>query len=145
MKKALKWIGIVVGALVAFVLISAIGIYINDYGVRRGFPRPGVSQSRIPAGVTTTLVFENVTVIPMDRERVLNEQTVVIEGGRISGIGKNGEAFRKMVHVHPSRPFMALMPLVGSGRHQPKSAPTARSTSVCPGGMNCGAPTLRRE
>ena len=91
MKKILKWLGIVVGALVAFVLIAAVGVYINSYGVRRGFPRPGVSQSRIPAGVTTTLVFENVTVIPMDSERVLDGQTVVIEEGRISGIGKNGE------------------------------------------------------
>jgi imidazolonepropionase-like amidohydrolase len=41
--------------------------------------------------VTTTLVFENVTVIPMNSEQVLDGQTVVIEEGRIAGIGKNGE------------------------------------------------------
>jgi len=90
MKKILKWLGIVIGALVAFVIIAAIGMYINDYGVRRGFPRSGVSQDRIPAGLEITLVIENLTIIPMDREQVLEGQTVVIEEGRIADIGDHG-------------------------------------------------------
>lgn len=32
------------------------------------------------------------------------------------------DSLRKMVQVHPSRPFIALMPLDGAGRHQPKTA-----------------------
>lgn len=34
-----------------------------------------------------TVVFENVNVIPMDRERVLERQTVVVRDGRIADIG----------------------------------------------------------
>ena len=33
------------------------------------------------------IAFEHVTVIPMDRERVLSDQTVVVRGGRIESIG----------------------------------------------------------
>jgi hypothetical protein len=34
-----------------------------------------------------TVVFENVNVIPMDRERVLEQQTVVVRDGRIAHVG----------------------------------------------------------
>lgn len=34
-----------------------------------------------------TVVFENVNVIPMDRERVLERQTVIVRDGRIAAIG----------------------------------------------------------
>src|SRR5712692_6640602 len=34
-----------------------------------------------------TVVFENVNVIPMDRERVLERQTVIVRDGRIAEIG----------------------------------------------------------
>ena len=40
-----------------------------------------------PAGQPQALVFEHVNIIPMDRERVLADQTVVISGGRIEAIG----------------------------------------------------------
>lgn len=34
-----------------------------------------------------TIAFTNVNVIPMDEERVLSDQTVIIRDGRISKIG----------------------------------------------------------
>ena len=34
-----------------------------------------------------TVVFENVNVIPMDRERVIENQTVIVRDGRIAQIG----------------------------------------------------------
>jgi hypothetical protein len=33
-------------------------------------------------------VFTNVTVIPMDRERALEDQTVVVRGDRIADVGR---------------------------------------------------------
>ena len=39
-----------------------------------------------------TVVFENVNVIPMDRERVLEAQTVVVRDGRIAEIGPAAKA-----------------------------------------------------
>ena len=40
-----------------------------------------------PAAFGQIVVFENVNVIPMDRERVLERQTVVVRDGRIAEIG----------------------------------------------------------
>jgi imidazolonepropionase-like amidohydrolase len=40
-----------------------------------------------PAAFGQTVVFENVNVIPMDRERVLERQTVVVRDGRIMQVG----------------------------------------------------------
>ena len=40
-----------------------------------------------PAAFGQTVVFENVNVIPMDRERVLERQTVVVRDGRIAHVG----------------------------------------------------------
>jgi imidazolonepropionase-like amidohydrolase len=45
----------------------------------------------VTAGVASaeTTAFVRVNVIPMDRERVLRDQTVLVEGGRISAIGRD--------------------------------------------------------
>jgi imidazolonepropionase-like amidohydrolase len=92
MKKIVKWIGIVIGILVTLVIIAAAGLLIYDPGVRSAFVKPtGVPQRELPSGVTTTVVIENVTVIPMDSERVLEGYTVVIENGRIADMGVSGE------------------------------------------------------
>jgi imidazolonepropionase-like amidohydrolase len=40
-----------------------------------------------PAGLAQVVAFENVNVIPMDRNRVLERQTVVIRDGRIAQVG----------------------------------------------------------
>ncbi|MEO0560166.1 MAG: amidohydrolase family protein [Bacteroidota bacterium] len=44
-----------------------------------------------PEASTPDLVFENVTVVPMDRERQLESQTVVVRGDRIVEVGPTGE------------------------------------------------------
>lgn len=45
------------------------------------------SKSLSQAPADSTIVITNVNVLPMDRERVLARQTVVVEGGRITRIG----------------------------------------------------------
>jgi len=47
-------------------------------------------SSRGAAQVESALAITNVTVIPMDRERVLRAQTVLIRGGRIVAVGATG-------------------------------------------------------
>ena len=46
----------------------------------------------VPDARGQAVVFENVNVIPMDRERVLERQTVIVRGGRIASIGPAGGA-----------------------------------------------------
>ena len=48
-------------------------------------------SSEGPEASTPDLVFEHVTVIPMDRERQLEDQTVVVRGDRIVEVGPTGE------------------------------------------------------
>jgi len=93
MKKIMKWIGIVIGSMVTLAIIAWIGLMIFSPDVRSAFMPilPGVTQKQLPSGVTTTVVIDNVTVIPMDTERILEEYTVVIKNGRIADMGANGE------------------------------------------------------
>src|SRR5919108_5776309 len=42
------------------------------------------------SGQTPIAVFEQVSVIPMDRERVLADRTVIVRDGRIAEIGASG-------------------------------------------------------
>lgn len=49
---------------------------------------PAVAQDTAPADrATSTVAFTNVTVIPMDRERVLENHTVLVRDGRIERVG----------------------------------------------------------
>jgi imidazolonepropionase-like amidohydrolase len=41
-------------------------------------------------GAATSTAFVHVNVVPMDRERVLRDQTVVVAGGKIVSVGRNG-------------------------------------------------------
>jgi imidazolonepropionase-like amidohydrolase len=89
--KALKWVGIVIGVLVALVIIAFIARHIYDPVTHQSWVKPGISQKEIPAGVNKSVVFVNVTVIPMDSERILEVQTVIIEDHRIAYIGTGGD------------------------------------------------------
>jgi cytosine/adenosine deaminase-related metal-dependent hydrolase len=93
MKKIMTWAGIVIGSLVALAIIAWPGLIIYAPDIHSAFLHtlPGVSQTKLPPGVTTTVVIENVTVIPMDSEHILEGNTVVIENGRIAHMGANGE------------------------------------------------------
>ncbi len=45
------------------------------------------SAPAVPALDTATTAFVNVSVLPMDRERVLRDQTVLVRAGRITAVG----------------------------------------------------------
>lgn len=80
----------------------------GEAGILRQFPRPGetmrspsmmpllfvlaapVVAQQGPPVPPPPLVIENVTVVPMDRERTIPGQTVVIEGRRIVAMGAAG-------------------------------------------------------
>ncbi len=91
MKKVLKWIGIAAVFVVALFIIAYLALYIYMPESSEGWVKSGITQEEIPAGVDTSVVFENVNVIPMDSERVLEGQTVIIEDQRIAVIGASGD------------------------------------------------------
>ncbi len=91
MKTVLKWIGIAVVIVAALVIIALAVLYIYEPDLRSAWVKPGIAQGEIPPGVDTSVVFENVNVIPMDSERILEGQTVVIEDHRIANIGTSAE------------------------------------------------------
>ncbi|HXS25845.1 MAG TPA: hypothetical protein VN719_16540, partial [Gemmatimonadales bacterium] len=41
----------------------------------------------LPVDSTPVVAFESVSVVPMDRERILDGQTVVVRDGKIAEIG----------------------------------------------------------
>jgi cytosine/adenosine deaminase-related metal-dependent hydrolase len=45
----------------------------------------------VTSGQQPSIAFEHVSVIPMDRDRLLSDQTVVVAGGRISAVGPAGQ------------------------------------------------------
>src|SRR5687767_7933277 len=48
---------------------------------------PPEAQQARPSAAPSVAAFVDVNVVPMDRERILERQTVVVQGGRISVIG----------------------------------------------------------
>src|SRR5262245_57245334 len=69
-------------AVALFVLVAAL------LGARR---RPGAPLVRAAPPALETVAFVGVTVIPMDAERRLADQTVVVSEGRIVALGARGE------------------------------------------------------
>jgi imidazolonepropionase-like amidohydrolase len=61
------------------VIMTALAAVVHAQAPAAGAPVPGA-----PAGVTA---FVDVAVVPMDTERVLPGQTVLVEGGRITALG----------------------------------------------------------
>ena len=91
MRTVLKWIGIAAVIVVALVIIAVAAIYIYMPDSHFAWVKPGIAQGKIPDGVETSVVFRNVNVIPMDSERVLEGQTVVVEDHRVADIGTSGD------------------------------------------------------
>ena len=48
---------------------------------------PAVAPAQSPAPLQRTVVFTGVSVIPMDRDTVLRDRTVIVENGRITHVG----------------------------------------------------------
>lgn len=69
------------GTCLSLLLIFAAGFP----GVARSVPQGGVE------GAARTVAFVGVNVVPMDRERVVENQTVVVRDGRIAEIGPAGK------------------------------------------------------
>jgi hypothetical protein len=55
--------------------------------VAMSVPQQASAQAARPATIQATVAITNVTVIPMDRERTLADQTVIIRDGRIETVG----------------------------------------------------------
>lgn len=51
----------------------------------------GINTAKLNKSGQRPIVFENVNVVPMDSERILNAQTVIIQSGRIQNIGLHQE------------------------------------------------------
>lgn len=91
MKTVLKWIGIAAVVVLALVTIAVAVLYIYMPEIHQSWVKPGIAQEDIPLGINTSIVIENVTVIPMDSERILEGQTVLVEDSRIAAIGPSGD------------------------------------------------------
>ena len=47
------------------------------------------SHAQTPSATTSVVAFVNANVIPMDKERVLRDQTVIVANGRITNVGSS--------------------------------------------------------
>src|SRR5262245_42587700 len=75
----------------------------------------GLAQAQAP------VVFTGVSVIPMDRETVLTNQTVMVEGGRISYVGAQRAAPAGATSIDARGKF--LMPAIAEFHaHVPSGA-----------------------
>src|SRR5260370_22793801 len=64
---------------------------------------PGRSQSlREPASSDRPIAFQDISVIPMDTERVLSHQTVIVRSGTITDVGPTSS-----VHLPPGTVVIA--------------------------------------
>jgi len=87
MKKVWKWVGISLGILAVLVIVGGAVVYILVGSEIRAAKKTAIEQELIPAGVEETIAFVDINVIPMDSERILESQTVIIENGRITQLG----------------------------------------------------------
>ena len=53
-------------------------------------PASGLFSQALTSNSQREIVFRSVNVIPMDRERIIDNQTIVVKNGRISAMGKEG-------------------------------------------------------
>ena len=76
------------------VLLLVIGLgllYLTNQGAL-SFSRPYIFRlsERLPTG-NSVVAFKNVTVIPMDRERLIEDQTVLVQDGKIIALDNSGQ------------------------------------------------------
>jgi hypothetical protein len=80
----------------------------------------------VPAFAQGTVVFDGVSVIPMDRETVVPNQTVIVEGGRITYVGARRAAPAGATSVDGRGKF--LMPTIAEFHaHVPSGAQAVHS------------------
>jgi imidazolonepropionase-like amidohydrolase len=112
---------------------------------------PAIAAARSPDSVTA---FVNVSVIPVDRERVLAGQTVLVQGGRITAIGPAGTVTipANAVRVDGQGKFLipglADMHSHSAGRNQPSALAAYLASGVTTIRIMEGGPnelTLREQ
>ncbi|MFC2038236.1 hypothetical protein ACFLUG_00485 [Chloroflexota bacterium] len=92
MKKIWKRVGIGTGICVAVLAIGfGVIVYMDASAMIREAKKTALEPELIPAGIEGTIAFVDVNVIPMDSDCILEEQTVVVENGRITKIGGSQE------------------------------------------------------
>jgi len=91
-KKVWKWVGIGISILtVIAVVVIGLVVYLDASAMIREARKIAIEPELIPSGTGGTIAYINVNVIPMDSERILEEQTVVVEDGKIVQIGSSEE------------------------------------------------------
>ena len=81
----------------------------------------------LPAAAQDAVAFENVTVVPMDRERTLPGHTVLVRGDRIAAVGPDGTVVVPAGAVRVDGAGRWLVPGLGEmhGHVPPPTAPAA--------------------
>ena len=72
-------------------VVIGVVIYLDINSDFRAAEKTAIEPELIPTGIEGTIAFTNISVIPMDSELILEEQTVVIENGRINQLGSSTE------------------------------------------------------
>ena len=99
MNKILKWTVISLVVVFALILVASAAVYLYKPGLRESWVKPGVDQEDLPTEISAPTAFKNVNVIPMDRERVLESQTVVVEDRRITYVGNDDNEIPADAHI----------------------------------------------
>jgi imidazolonepropionase-like amidohydrolase len=86
-RNAKRRVWIAIGSVLGLLIVLFGVFYFVVTGTRRAVGATAVESESIPTGTTGTVAFVNVAVIPMDSERVLEGQTVVVNDGRITDLG----------------------------------------------------------
>ena len=86
-RTAKRRVWIVIGGVLGLLIVLVGVFYFVVTGARRVVGATAVASESIPAGAAGTVAFVNVAVIPMDSERVLEGQTVVVKDGLIADLG----------------------------------------------------------
>ncbi len=82
---------------------------------------PVVAAGEPPSRAGRPIAFVHANVVPMDADRVLRDQTVVVSGGRIAAVGPTGKT--------PVPPGARVIDAAGRGTF-PRASPTCTFTST---------------
>ncbi len=89
-RRVWKWVGIGIAILaVVAVVIFGVITYFDRTAMIREAKNIAIDPELIPEGIEETIAFVNVNVIPMDSKRILENQTVIVEDGKIAEIGSS--------------------------------------------------------
>jgi imidazolonepropionase-like amidohydrolase len=82
-----KRVPIAISGVLLLIIVLAGAFYTVVSSTPRSIRKTALDPDLIPKGIEQTVAFVNINVIPMDSERVLEDQTVVVKNGRIAELG----------------------------------------------------------